>query len=95
MIVMNIFVRIMCSTFFTAHQGSRKTGKRLERIRITSFLPLCSDFLSVLEGEPHIVHAVNSHKIHQSTPESGIEVVHQFSLCQGFEESLYPPYPAK
>lgn len=24
MIVMNIFVRIMCSTFFTAHQGSRK-----------------------------------------------------------------------
>ena len=31
MIVMNIFVRIMCSTFFTAHQGSRKTGMRLER----------------------------------------------------------------
>ena len=50
--------------------------------------PLSLDFLSVLESEPHIVLAVDGHKIHQSAPEGGIEGVHQFSLCQGFEESL-------
>ena len=53
------------------------------------FLPLCSDFLSVFEGEPHIIFSVDGYEIHQSAPEGGIEGVHQFSLCQGFEESLY------
>ena len=52
------------------------------------FLPLCSEFLSVFEGEPHILLAVDGHEIYQSAPEGGIEGVHQFSLCQGFEESL-------
>lgn len=50
---------------------------------------LCSDFLPVFEGEPHIVFAVDGHIIHQSAPKAGLELVHQFSLCQGFEESLY------
>lgn len=51
-------------------------------------MPLCPDFLSVFEGEPHIVLSVDGHEIHQSAPEGDIKGVHQFSLCQGFEESL-------
>lgn len=51
-------------------------------------MPLCSDFLSVFEGEPHIVLAVDGHEIDQSAPKGGLELIHQFSLCQGFEESL-------
>ena len=51
-------------------------------------MSLCSDFLSIFESEPHIVFSVDGYKIHQSAPEDGIESVHQFSLCQGFEESL-------
>ena len=31
---------------------------------------------------------MDGHEIHQSAPEGDIEGVHQFSLCQGFEESL-------
>lgn len=49
---------------------------------------LCFYFLTVLEGEPHIVLSVDGHDIHQSAPEGDIKGAHQFSLCQGFEESL-------
>ena len=51
-----------------------------------SFVPLCPDFLSVFEGEPHIVLAVDSHIIHQSAPKGGLKLVNQFSLCQSFKE---------
>ena len=51
-----------------------------------SFVPLCPDFLSVFEGEPHIVLAVDGHIIHQSAPKGGLKLVNQFSLCQSFKE---------
>lgn len=52
------------------------------------FLPLCSDFLSVFEGEAHIVLAANSYEIYQSAPKSGIEVVHQVGICEGGKKAM-------
>lgn len=50
--------------------------------------PLSLDFLSVFECEPHIILAVYGYEIYQPAPEGGLKLVHQFSLCQGFEESF-------
>ena len=53
---------------------------------VLAFLSL--DFLSVFEGEPHIVLAVDSYEIHQSTPEGCIEGVHQVGIFEGGKEIL-------
>ena len=37
---------------------------------------LSLDFLSVFEGESHIIFSVDGYEIHQSAPEGGIEGVH-------------------
>ena len=50
------------------------------------FLPLCSDFLSVFEGEPHIFLAVDSHEIEQTAPKGGLKLLYQFGFPQGFKE---------
>ena len=49
----------------------------------SNFLPLCSDFLSVLEGEQHIVLAVDGHEVNQSAPKGCIEGVHQIGFGKG------------
>ena len=51
-------------------------------------MPLCSDFLSVLKSEPHIVLAVDCHEVHQSAPKPGIEGVHQVGIFEGGKEIL-------
>lgn len=51
-------------------------------------MSLCSDFLPVLESEPHIVLAVDGDEIHQSAPKGGIEGVHQVGIREGGKEGF-------
>ena len=49
---------------------------------------LCFDLHAVAESEPHIILAVDSHEIYQTAPKSGIEFLHQISLCQRIHEGF-------
>ena len=58
------------------HRREIKTLLTAAMVVRSIFMPLCSDFLSVFEGEPHIIFSVDGYEIHQSAPEGGIEGVH-------------------
>ena len=55
-------------------------------LRCCGLAPLSLDFLSVFEGEPHIVLAVHRGKVHQSAPKGCIEGVHQVGFFEGGKE---------
>lgn len=46
-------------------------------------MPLCSDFLSVFESEPHIALAVDGDEVHHSAPKGSIKPVYQVCFCEG------------
>ena len=74
--------------FIKTSKKNSKHKKLLTAVMVVRsiFLPLCSDFLSVFEGEPHIVLAVDGYEIHQSAPEGCVEGVHQVGIFEGGKE---------
>lgn len=57
-------------------------------LRCCDLAVLSLNFLSVLEGAPHIVLAVDGHEIHRSTPEGCIEGIHQTGFGKGDKKCL-------